>query len=68
MWYLMDTFRQSYAHDINPIPLAYNEWHVNHDVEPILPPIPKKQRGRPRKLKKRGNDDNEPIETIKVTS
>jgi hypothetical protein len=63
----MDTFRKSYAHDINPIPSAYNEWHANHDVKPILPPIPNKQCGRPRKLRKRGKDENEPIETIKVT-
>ncbi|XP_059458358.1 uncharacterized protein LOC132187952 [Corylus avellana] len=41
-WYFMDTFRKSYAPDIYPIPSTYNEWPVDHDVEPILPPIPKK--------------------------
>jgi hypothetical protein len=66
-WYWMDTFRKSYAPDIYPIPSAYNEWPIDHDVEPILPPIPKKQRGRPRKARRRGEDENEPIETTKVT-
>ncbi|XP_059446405.1 uncharacterized protein LOC132177948 [Corylus avellana] len=59
--------RKSYAPEIYPIPSAYSEWPIEDDVEHTLPPIPKKQRGRPRKARRRGEDENEPIETINVT-
>jgi len=39
-----------------------NEWRVNHDVDTIEPLIPKKQCGRPRKLRK-----SDPDESVRVT-
>jgi len=41
-----------YASGINPIP-GPNEWPIDLDVDPIEPPILKKQCGRTRKLKKK---------------
>jgi hypothetical protein len=56
------------------MPLIYIQYHqltmsgpIDHDVEPILPLYQKKQRGRPRKVRRRGEDENEPIEMTKVT-
>jgi hypothetical protein len=37
------------------------------DVDPILPPLPRTQRGRPKKKRTRGPDENEPNESVKVT-
>jgi hypothetical protein len=65
-WYLMKTYRKSYAPDINPM-LGPNVCLVDRDVDPILPPIPNKQSGKPRKLRKRGLDENELNESVKVT-
>jgi hypothetical protein len=49
----MDTFRKSYALDIYPIPSAYNEWPIDHDVELILPPKLKKKKKKKKKKTKR---------------
>jgi hypothetical protein len=59
-----------YASGINPIP-GPNEWPIDLDVDPIEPPILKKQCGRPRKLKKKKKKkrdyENVPDESVKVT-
>jgi hypothetical protein len=51
---------------IHPMP-GPNEWPLDDDIEPIKPPISKKQRGRPRKLRHEGIDENDPQETVKGT-
>lgn len=51
-WYMMDTYRKSYASRISPMP-GPDEWHVDEGVEPIEPPQPRKQRGRLKKQRKR---------------
>jgi len=61
-WYLMDTYRLSYAPNINPMP-GPNDWPIDRDVDPIEPPIPKTQRGRPKKLRRRGDDETVPDES-----
>jgi hypothetical protein len=48
-WYMMDTYRKSYASGVNPMP-GPDEWPVDEGVEPIKPPQPRKQRGRPKKI------------------
>jgi hypothetical protein len=60
------TYKMSYAFDINPMP-GPNEWPVDHDMNPIEPPIPKKQSCRPRKVRKRWANENEPNENVNVT-
>jgi len=65
-WYLMDTYRLSYAPNINPMP-GPNDWPIDRDVDPIEPPIPKTQRGRPKKLRRRGDDETVPDESTRVT-
>jgi hypothetical protein len=55
-WYLMDTYRLSYAPSIYPM-LGPSDWPIDCDVDPIEPPIPKPQRGRPKKLRRRGIDE-----------
>ncbi|XP_062150890.1 uncharacterized protein LOC133859491 [Alnus glutinosa] len=65
-WYLMDTYRLSYAPNINPMP-GPNDWLIDCDVDPIEPPIPKTQRGRPKKLRRRGDDETVPDESTRVT-
>jgi hypothetical protein len=62
----METYRLSYALSINSTPEP-NDWPVDRDVDPIEPLIPKPQRGRSRKLKKRGANETEPDESVKVT-
>jgi hypothetical protein len=64
--HLSETYRLSYAPDIKPMPRP-NEWPVDRDVDPIEPHIPKKQRGRPRKPRKRRVYKNELDESVKVT-
>jgi hypothetical protein len=64
--YLMKMYRLSYAPSINPMS-APNEWLVDHDGNPIEPSIPKKQRRRPRKIRKRGADEIELVESVWVT-
>jgi hypothetical protein len=45
-----------------------SDWPIDHDVDPIQPPIPKKpQCDRPKKLRRRGIDETEPDESVKVT-
>jgi hypothetical protein len=65
-WYLMDTYRLSYAPSIHPMP-GPSDWPINRDVDSIEPPIPKPQRDRPKKLRRRGIDETEPDENVKVT-
>lgn len=65
-WYLMETYANSYAPEIHPMP-GPTEWPVDDGAEPIEPPIIRKQRGRPKKLRKRGIDENDPTENINVT-
>ena len=65
-WYLVKTYLKSYAPDISPMP-GPNDWPVDKDTEPIEPPISKKQKGRPKKLRRRGIDENDPLEIVKVT-
>jgi hypothetical protein len=36
-WYMMDTYRKSYASGISPMP-SPDEWPVDEGVEPIEPP------------------------------
>jgi hypothetical protein len=62
----MDTYRLSYAPSIHPM-LGPSDWPIEHDVDPIEPPIPKPQRGKPKKLRKKGIDEMEPDESDKVT-
>jgi hypothetical protein len=64
-WYMMDTYRKSYASGICPMP-GPDEWPVDEGVEPIEPPQPRKQRGRPKKQRKRGVDE-QLDESIKVS-
>ncbi len=64
-WYMMDTYRKSYASGICPMP-GPDEWPVDEGVEPIEPPQPRKQRGRPKKQRKRGVNE-QPDESIKVS-
>ncbi|XP_059432442.1 uncharacterized protein LOC132165776 [Corylus avellana] len=47
--YLMDTYKKSYAYSIEPMPNP-KDWAINNDDEVTLPPLPKKQRGRLKKL------------------
>jgi hypothetical protein len=65
-WYLMDTYRLSYAPSIHPMP-GPSDWPIDRDVDPIEPTIPKPQCGRPKKLRKRDIDEMEPDERFKVT-
>lgn len=65
-WYLMDTYRLSYAPSIHPMPEP-SDWLIDCDVYLIQPPIPKPQRGRPKKLRRRGIDETEADESVKVT-
>jgi hypothetical protein len=44
-----------------------NDWPIDCDVDPIQPPIPKPQRGRPKKLRRRGIDETKADESVKVT-
>jgi hypothetical protein len=44
-----------------------SDWPIDHDVDPIHPSIRKPQRGRPKKLKRRGIDVTELDESVKVT-
>jgi hypothetical protein len=62
----MDTYRLSYAPSIHPMP-GPSDWPIDRDVDPIKPPIPKPQRHRPKKLKRRGIDETEANESVKVT-
>jgi hypothetical protein len=55
-WYMMDTYRKSYSFEINPMS-GPDEWPFDKGVEPIEPPQPRKQRGRPQKYRKRGVDE-----------
>jgi hypothetical protein len=64
-WYMMDTYRKSYASGICPMP-GLDEWPVDEGVEPIEPPQPRKQCGRPKKQRKRGVNE-QPDESIKVS-
>jgi hypothetical protein len=61
-WYLIDTYRLSYAPNINPMP-GPNDRLIDCDVDPIEPSIPKTQRGRPKKLRRRGDDETVPDES-----
>jgi len=64
-WYLMDTFRQAYACGVNPMP-GPDDWPADRDVDPIDPPEPRKQRGRPKKQRKREPYEQKPDESIKI--
>jgi hypothetical protein len=55
-WYMMDTYRKSYASGINPM-FGPDEWPVDEGVEPIEPPQPRKQCRRPKKQRKIGVDE-----------
>jgi hypothetical protein len=44
-----------------------SDWPIDHDGDPMQPPIPKPQRGRPKKLRRKGIDETEPDESVKVT-
>jgi hypothetical protein len=48
----METFKKSYAWVINPMP-GPEEWLIDCDIEPIMPPLPRKQRGRPKNVRRR---------------
>lgn len=48
----METFKKSYASDINLMPVT-KDWSIDHDVEPTLPHLPKKQCGRPKKVRRK---------------
>jgi hypothetical protein len=41
------------------------EWPIDCDTEPIMPHLPRKQRGRPKKVRRRGVDESEPDEGVK---
>jgi hypothetical protein len=47
--------------------LGPSDWLIDRDVDPIQPPISKPQCGRPKKLRRRGIDETEPDESVKVT-
>jgi hypothetical protein len=64
-WYMMDTYRKSYASGICPMP-GPDEWPVDEGVKPIEPPQPRKQRWRPKKQRKIGVNE-QPDESIKVS-
>jgi len=64
-WYLMDTYRLSYAPNIHPMS-GPSDWPIDRDVDPIQPLIPKPQCGRPKMLRKRGIDETEAMKVFKV--
>jgi hypothetical protein len=53
---MMDTYRKSYASGINPMP-GSDEWPADEGVELIKPPQPRKQRGRPKKQRKKAPNE-----------
>jgi hypothetical protein len=63
-WYLMDTYRLSYAPNIHPMS-GPSDWPIDRDVDPIQPLIPKPQCGRPKKLRKRGIDETEAMKVLR---
>jgi hypothetical protein len=62
---MMDTYRMSYASEINLMPNP-DERPVDEGVEPIEPPQPRKQREKPKKQRKIGVD-KQPDKSIKVS-
>jgi hypothetical protein len=50
---------------VNPMP-GPDDWPADRDVDPIDPPEPRKQRGRPKKQRKREPYEEKPDESIKI--
>jgi hypothetical protein len=65
-WYLMDIYKLSYAPSIHPM-LGPSDWPIDRDIDPIEPPMPNPRCGRPKELRKRGIDETEPDESVRVT-
>jgi hypothetical protein len=55
----METFKKSYAPYIDLMPRS-EEWPIDGDIEPIMPHLPRKQHGIPKKVRRRGVNENEP--------
>jgi len=61
----METFKKSYAPYIDLMPRS-EEWPIDRDIEPIMHHLPRKQHGIPKKVRRRGVNENEPYESMKT--
>jgi hypothetical protein len=62
----METFKKSYAPYIDLMPRS-EEWPIDRDIEPIMHHLPRKQHGIPKKVRRRGVNENEPYESVEVS-